>query len=269
MLIWKNTSTLDGYDDGLLFTEDKSKAEIVLLGGKSIDINEFQNLKGVFRAGVGKDNVPELEANNRNIEIGYPSKKTINIIYEETSSFTCGLILRMMYSNIGTLNTWTKEPRTKISKKTLLIIGKGNIGGLVEKLMKPFMNVVTYDILENKESELKSLISIADYITLHLPKNNDGTAFIDSQKLSWMKDGSSLINTSRGSIVDENSIYKEIKSGRIKAAFDVYWTEPYLGKLKEFHPDSFYMTPHVASTCADFLIGCNQDLKLFISSLNK
>ena len=119
MLIWKNTSTLNGYDDGLFFTNDKNKAEIVLLGTKSIDINEFPNLKGIFRAGIGKDNVPELEAKNRGIEIGYPSKKTINVIYEETSSFACSLILRMMYSNIGTLNPWIKQPRTKITKKTL------------------------------------------------------------------------------------------------------------------------------------------------------
>ena len=46
MKIWKNTSTLKGYDDGLIFTEDKDQADIALLGSKPIILDEFQNLKG-------------------------------------------------------------------------------------------------------------------------------------------------------------------------------------------------------------------------------
>ena len=47
--IWKNTSALDDYSQGLNFTDDKEKADIILLGSKSIDINQFPNLKGIFR----------------------------------------------------------------------------------------------------------------------------------------------------------------------------------------------------------------------------
>ena len=50
MLIWKNTATLDGYDEGLEFTDLKKEANIVLLGSKSINLTEFPNLKGIFRA---------------------------------------------------------------------------------------------------------------------------------------------------------------------------------------------------------------------------
>ena len=53
MKIWKNTSTLDGFDDGLIFTSSKKDADIVLMGSKPIDIYHFPNLKGIFRAGVG------------------------------------------------------------------------------------------------------------------------------------------------------------------------------------------------------------------------
>ena len=103
---------------------------------------------------------------------------------------------------------------------------------------------------------MQDLIKMADCISLHIPINDDNQLFIDSQKLSWMKNGAALVNTARGPIVDENAIYKEIKRGRLKAAFDVYWQEPYMGKLKEFYPEQFFMTPHVASTCAEFLDGC-------------
>ena len=47
-----------------------------------------------------------------------------------------------------------------------------------------------------------------------------------------------------------DSKYIELKKNRLRAAFDVYWKEPYNGKLKDFYPDNFFMTPHVASTTA-------------------
>ena len=76
-----------------------------------------------------------------------------------------------------------------------------------------------------------------------------------------------MINTARGTIVDEDALYSEISSGRLRAAFDVFWHEPYVGKLKEFHPDRFYMSPHVASTCRDFIEGCRKGLDNLIIDL--
>ena len=83
-----------------------------------------------------------------------------------------------------------------------------------------------------------------------------------------MKNDAVLINTSRGTIVDEDALFAEISSNRIRAAFDVFWQEPYNGKLKEFHPDRFFMSPHVASTCSGFLEGCRKGLDLLIRELN-
>ena len=268
MFIWKNTATLDGYDDGLIFTQSKKEAEIALLGSKSININEFPNLKGIFRAGIGRDNVPEKEAFEKGVLVKFPSQDTINIIYEETANFTCGLIFRMLYDNIGSLNPWVKNARQQLSKKLLLVIGIGNVGGRVAERLKHFMKVSTFDILHNEQKKLQSLITVADCVTLHIQNNEENQSFMDLRKLSWMKNGASLINTARGSIVDENALYNEIKNGRLKAAFDVFWHEPYEGKLKEFYPDYFYMTPHVASTCIDFLKGCRIDLIQFINNLN-
>jgi len=268
MKIWKNTSTLDGYDKGLIFIKDKDQADIALLGSKPIDLVEFPNLKGIFRAGVGKDNVPELEAAEKSILVRYPSEETINIIYDETAGFTCSLIFRMIYNDLGTLEPWNKYNRSELSRKTLLVIGTGNIGCRVAKYMRPFMNVITYDILENNESELPALISKVDCITLHIPKTGKNKAFIDKDKLALMQNNTILINTARGALVDEEALYLEIKSNRLRAAFDVFWQEPYNGKLKEFHPERFFMSPHVASTCTGFLIGCRQGLDLLIQELN-
>ena len=108
---------MDGYDYGLVFTQSKDEAEIALLGSKPININEFPELKGIFRAGIGRDNVPEKEALEKGILIKYPSQKTIDIIYEETANFTCSLIFHMLYNNICSLDPWVKKTRKLFKKR--------------------------------------------------------------------------------------------------------------------------------------------------------
>ena len=98
-------------------------------------------------------------------------------------------------------------------------------------------------------------------------KSSENISFINEEKLSWMKNGSVLINTARGEIVDEDALFQEVASNRLSAAFDVFWQETYEGKLIGFHPESFYMTPHIASTCNEFLSGCKSDLDQLIADL--
>ena len=77
MKIWKNTSTLDGFDDGLNITESKNEAEIAFIGSKPINLDEMPKLKGIFRAGIGRDNVPEKEAREKGILVKFPSNETL------------------------------------------------------------------------------------------------------------------------------------------------------------------------------------------------
>ena len=98
--VWKNTSTLNGYDQGLFFTNDKSQADIILSGSKKVELDGFTKLKAIFRAGVGKDNLPIEQAKRKNILIRFPKEQTINIIFEETSNFACNLIFRIYLGNL-------------------------------------------------------------------------------------------------------------------------------------------------------------------------
>jgi D-3-phosphoglycerate dehydrogenase / 2-oxoglutarate reductase len=265
--IWKNTSTLNFYDEGLIFTKLKHEADIVLLGGKPIALDEFVNLKGIFRAGIGRDNVPEKAAKERGIKVVYPSHETMKVIYNETAVYTCSLILRMLYNSVGLISPWTKFDRPLLQNKILLVIGTGNIGGRVVTLMKSFMKVITFDLINNDYSELSKKIKEADCITLHIPKKRDNELFMNEEKLKLMKNGSILINTARGSIVDENALYEEIKSNRLTAAFDTFWKEPYNGNLIEFYPDKFYMSPHIAGYTDSFLLGCRAALDALIKEI--
>ncbi len=129
------------------------------------------------------------------------------------------------------------------------------------------MSVTTYDTAKNHVDELPSLIEQADCISLHIPLTDETKGFFDAKKLCLMKKGAILVNTARGPIVKEDSLYDALKKQHIKAVFDVFWQEPYQGKLMEFAPDRFMVSPHVASTCKEFIEGCAKDFLNFVSML--
>jgi phosphoglycerate dehydrogenase-like enzyme len=266
MLIWKNTSLLDEYLGDLEFTGEKSKAKIAVLGSKTIDPDEFPSLKGVYRAGIGVDNVPIADLRRRNIKLGFPSERTAELICEETAAFTCFLILRMLYHKVFSADF--SSSRKMLSEQKLLVIGNGKIGKRVVHKMRAFLIVTTYDLLQNEFGDLHPFIANADCISLHIPLTKDNFNFFDQEKLAWMKEGAILINTSRGNIVSEDALFDEISQKRIKAAFDVFWTKPYNGKLKQFHPDYFLMTPHIAGKSDSGIRGTAEDLKLFLKGFD-
>ena len=68
-----------------------------------------------------------------------------------------------------------------LSKKKLLVIGVGQIGSRVAELMRPFMQVCTFDTFQNEASELKLMIQQADCITIHIPKSDDNISFFDAE----------------------------------------------------------------------------------------
>lgn len=266
MKIWTNTKTLDGFLDGFDFTANASVADIALIGGKSIDLGSFPNLKGIFKCGIGTDNVPFAEAERRGIKIGLPSKGTAEYIFEETACFACYLCLKLLYAAVGDVDLWEKFPRDALSQKKVLVIGTGRIGSRVASKMNAFAQIETYDISVNAPEDLFELLPKADCVTLHIPKTEETIGFLDEEKLTLMKRGAGLVNTSRGAIVDEDALYNELAAERLRAAFDVFWQEPYTGRLRDLPTDRFFMTPHVASTCREFLEGLADDFRLFIQN---
>jgi phosphoglycerate dehydrogenase-like enzyme len=265
MKFWKNTTTLDVYVKELQETIDAQEAEFAVIGSKPIPIHEMPNLKMIFKCGVGTDNVPFEEAQRLGVEIVLPSDETQRIIFEETANFAVFSVLRALYRETGDLENWDKFERPFLGNRKVLIVGLGRIGEYVRKKLYSLVEVKTFDLLDNKREELESFTRQADVVTLHIPLNDNTQGFWNKEKLSWMKDGAVLVNTSRGPIVNELHLLNEIKSKRIKAVFDVYWEEPYHGPLRAYHPEYFHMSPHIASTCDDFLKGLASDLYKAIS----
>ena len=88
MNICFETQTLDGLlGDLQLHHSDNRDANVLLVGGKAIDLDNYPKLQGIFKTGVGTDNLPFETAKERGIEIALPQSETCQIIFKETASF--------------------------------------------------------------------------------------------------------------------------------------------------------------------------------------
>ncbi|MBQ85100.1 MAG: phosphoglycerate dehydrogenase [Gammaproteobacteria bacterium] len=145
--------------------------------------------------------------------------------------------------------------------KKLGIIGYGNIGSQLSVLAEAMgMEVYLYDVVTKlplgnakQVSSLTELLSLCDVISLHVPETPDTRNLIGPEELAAMKDSSILINASRGTVVDIDSLAQALADKAIAgAAIDVYPSEPksneeeFLSPLKEF--DNCIITPHVGGS---------------------
>ncbi len=224
-------------------------------------IDSGKNLKVIGRAGVGLDNIDVNYAKSKGIKvINTPRATSISV-----AELTIGLILAVMrkiaYGDRETRKgNWPKSRCKGIEMygKTLGIVGIGRIGKEVAKRAKAFgMNVIYYDIYKlSKEQakelnveyrDLDDLISEADVITLHVPLTPETEHIINAERIKRMKDGTIIINASRGGVVDEDALYEALKSGKLYgAALDVYENEP-LKESKLFEIDNIVLTPHIGA----------------------
>lgn len=272
MKVFFNTKAFDVLDveKKLQVTTNPEEAELAVLGAKAIDFDFFPKLRAVYRFGVGRENIPQSIIDDGKIKVVFPSEKTRNILFESTANFTVYLIFHMLFKDsVGNVDIWEKHTRKILSSKKCLIIGGGNIGSRVAIKLRAFMSVEIFDIKYNRLQELKPMISSADVISLHIPLNDSTDGFIDREKLSWMRDNVLLINTARGALVDEEALFDRFINSNISAAFDVFWTEPYSGKLKQFFPDRFFMTPHTSSQCLEYVSAGFEDILCLISEMER
>ncbi len=267
MLIYKATKTLDGYLPSLQYTEDKAQAEVLLVGGMKFAMADFPKLRGIFKTGVGTDNLPFEEAADNGVDIGLPSEDTRTVIYEETAAFACHLILNGLYCGYSSWESWKKIDRPTLHKRQLLVVGNGHIGKRVAAKMSSFMKVETFDSAQDPPEEFEPKVREADCVTLHIPLMPSTRDLFNVERLAWLKNGALLVNTSRGPIIHEDALYNELSSDRIRAAVDVFWEEPYRGKLTELPADRFIRTPHIASTCKEFIHGTASDFLQFMKSI--
>ena len=167
---------------------------------------------------------------------------------------------------------WRKDyVGSELEGKTVGIVGLGSIGGkLAQYCMGFHCKLIAYDINMNKDLLMKhdieyvslnELARRADYISIHCPATPETNKLIDEKFLSMMKQTAFLINTSRGTVVDEKALVVALKHNIIAGAgLDVYETEPLKGNSELRGLENVTLLPHIASSTHESMLECTEDI---------
>ena len=219
-------------------------------------IDRAENLKAVVRAGVGLDNIDVEYARQKGIEVlNTPSAST-----QSVAELTVGYLLALA-RNIPQMTISMKEGKwekksfkgIEVSGKTLGLIGSGRIGQAVaQRAIALGMTVIAFDpyIQELPDVQLvdfDGLLERSDFISLHVPHNDETHHILDAAAFAKMKDGVRIVNCGRGGTIDEDALVQALKDGKVAgAALDVFEQEPPEG-TKLFTLEGVIGSPHVGA----------------------
>ena len=224
-------------------------------------IKHATNMKAIVRAGVGVDNVDIPGCSKEGIIVmNVPTANTIAAVeLTMTHMLSCMRMFPYSHNHLKIDRVWKREKwyGYELKGKKLGVIGFGNIGSRVAKRAAAFeMDIVAYDpyIHPSKVTDLDMTytknfedILACDIITIHTPKNQETLNMIDEAEIAKMKDGVVLINCARGGLYNEDALYRNLKSKKIRfAGIDVFIKEPATD-----HPlldlDNITVSPHLGA----------------------
>ena len=212
-------------------------------------IDAGEQLKLVIRAGAGTNTIDKAHAAGKGVRIcNVPGANAAAVAELVMGMIVC--IDRNIPDNVIDLRAqrWRKKHYAKargLRGQCIGILGLGAIGMEVAARARAFgMRVCTpakagraerarEAIAKLEIAEMKSreqLLAESDIVTLHLPANADTEKMVNDDFLAQMKDGATLINTSRGELVDEAALLRALDAKGIRAGLDVYQNEPASGE---------------------------------------
>jgi D-3-phosphoglycerate dehydrogenase len=243
-----------GEHDGLIVRSGtKVTAKVLSNPGK---------LKGVARAGVGIDNIDVPAATRKGVIVmNTPGGNTLS-----AAEHTVALMLAMSRNVVPACNSlkssaWDRKKYmgNQLNGKVLGVIGLGRIGMAVAKMAKGLnMKILGYDPLAAPPDAEKTGVEVidnlerifkeADYITVHVPKNEQTLNMIGAEQIKMMKPTVRLVNCARGGIINEDALYNAFAEKRIAgAALDVFPKEPPENtRFTEF--ENCLVTPHLGAS---------------------
>ncbi len=213
-------------------------ADIIIIANQPIPpevISEWQQVKMIAVAFTGVDHIPLAVCKNRGITVcncaGYATAAVADLVFGMLISLyrnleSCGKAVRLGGTKEGLIGF-------ELEGKKFGIIGTGEIGCRVARIAQAFgCEVYAYSRTEKDLAgviwtDLDTLLSCCDIVSLHVPLTDDTRGLINAEKLGLMKPSAVFINTARGAIVDSHALFAALNEGRIAGAcIDVFDTEP-------------------------------------------
>ncbi|MDA2936313.1 2-hydroxyacid dehydrogenase [Patescibacteria group bacterium AH-259-L05] len=223
----------------------------------------FSRLKAIITRSDGYDHLP-LDFMKKNNIAGYFLG---DYAVKGVSEFTIGLIIALL-RRIPEGNAITKKlkwDRSNLINQSLIgttvgVLGTGKIGAAVVRLLLRLgAHVIGYDIVQNKSlkklkrfryvNSFQSFLSQSHVLTIHVPLNSHTRHMIDQKALRTLPRGAYIVNTGRGSVIDQRAAEKALRSGHVAGyGADVLPGEPHPPDLKRFkNLDNVILTPHLAA----------------------
>lgn len=222
----------------------------------------------IARFGVGHDGVDKQKASEK----GILCTNTPGALDDSVAEHTMNLLLAASRNTINLgrkmqSGIWEPSVGCELKGKKLTLIGLGPIGRRVAQIASyGFKMIISACEIQDVDGEImrkefgivqvgKSFeiaVANADYVSLHIPVNNQTKHFINTDRLKNIPQNAWLINTSRGAIVDEKALFTALSANKLKgAALDVFESEPYRPAdtgmdLRTLN--NVIMTPHVGSS---------------------
>jgi D-3-phosphoglycerate dehydrogenase len=257
-------------------------------------IDACPHVKIIGRGGVGMDN----------IDVDYARSKGIHVINTPASSSqsVAELVMGQLFSLSRFLNDSFKNMETsdfstlkknyakgvELRGKTIGIIGFGRIGqSLASYALGVGMNVIAIDnnskdvqvrvtvgtqeiyVTLKTETNLHGLLGEMDYISIHVPKQKDGSAVIDSAEFAKMKKGVFIANAARGGVINEDALLEALNNGSVAGiALDVFENEPHPRKDLLNHP-KIACTPHIGAATLEAQDRIGEELAQLIIEIAK
>jgi len=220
------------------------------------ELRLLPDLRLVGNYGVGYDNVDVAACGDRGIAV----TNTPGVLDAAVAELTLALMLacrrQLVASDRFVRDTrwrtgWSRPERLghDLAGATLGLVGLGRIGSEVARRAEAFgMQVVHHR--RSDGLSLDELLRRSDVVSLHVPLTQETQGLLSRERLALLQDGTTLVNTARGAIVDESALVDELVSGRISAGLDVFADEPRVPERLLDLPN-VVLTPHIASATVE------------------
>lgn len=221
-------------------------------------ISNAGSLRVISRCGVGLDNVDQAAARDRDISVMSTPDAPVDAVVEMTMGLMLATLRQIPEADRQVRNGgWPRLKGRLLKTQTVGILGLGRIGNRVARICSSFgARLIAHDPMVRNTSvdvervSMEKLLSQSDIVSLHLPYDETTHHLINTESFAAMKPGAILINTARGSLVDESALVKALRSGQLSGAgLDVFEAEPYSGALQDL--PQVVLTPHLASSAVE------------------
>ncbi len=252
-------------DDLIEFLRGHDKAITALEKIDDYVLSQLPELKIIGKYGVGLDMIDMDAMRRHGKRLGWTGGVNRRSAAELTLAFAIVMLRHVPAANREVLaGTWRQHVGGLLSGRTVGIIGCGNIGKDLVKLLQPFnCPILVNDIRDysNFYTEygieaigLEELLARADVITLHTPLDDSTRNILTADRLALLKPAAILINAARGGLVDETALKHALFEKRLAAAaFDVFVVEP-PQDVELLAMPNFLATPHIGGSAEEAIL---------------